>query len=342
MQCIGATTVSEYRQYIEKDAALERRFQAVKVSEPTLAQTEVILAGLRPKYEEYHGVSYSDEALVAAAALASRYIADRFNPDKAIDLMDEAGASRQMEMFDEKEGALRPVEPADIAKVVADWTGIPVAKLTTDEMAGMANMEATLHKRVIGQEGAISAIARALRRARVGLRDPRRPVASLVFSGPTGVGKTELAKAVAEAYYGSEKAMVRLGLYKIFVYFEAVVHESTILPLFPPTCNARPFATLLHATPLPTSRVYAIHHTILVITKSCKCQGAARHVRVHGVLLSLAAHRPAARLRGLRGGRPADGGRAPLAALPGAHGRDREGTPGRLQHSATGELYIYM
>ena len=136
----------------------------------------------------------------------------RFNPDKAIDLIDEAGASRQMDEFEGAAPGMRMVDEADIARVVADWTGIPVSKLTADEKVGMANMESTLHKRVIGQSGAVSAIARALRRARVGLRDPRRPVASLVFSGPTGVGKTELAKAVAEAYYGSEKAMVRLDM----------------------------------------------------------------------------------------------------------------------------------
>eukprot|EP00962_Isochrysis_galbana_P000381 scaffold107_cov106-Isochrysis_galbana.AAC.9 len=136
----------------------------------------------------------------------------RFNPDKAIDLIDEAGASRQMDAFDGVDTPALDVSEADIAAVVADWTGIPVSKLSADEKEGMANMEGTLHKRVIGQHGAVSAIARALRRARVGLRDPRRPVASLVFSGPTGVGKTELAKAVAEAYYGSEKAMVRLDM----------------------------------------------------------------------------------------------------------------------------------
>lgn len=212
LQCIGATTIAEYRKYIEKDAALERRFQAVKVDEPSVAETASILTGLRPKYEEYHGVKYSDGAIAAAAELGARYISDRFNPDKAIDLIDEAGAALQMEAYDGGGAAGATVGEAEIAEVVADWTGIPVTKLTADERKEMSNLEETLHGRVIGQDGAVSAIARALRRARVGLRDPRRPVASLVFAGPTGVGKTELAKAVAEAYYGSEKAMVRLDM----------------------------------------------------------------------------------------------------------------------------------
>jgi len=214
LQCIGATTVAEYRKYIEKDAALERRFQPVRVEEPTIAQTLEILSGLKAMYSKHHGVSYSEDALVAAAKLAVRYIPDRFLPDKAIDLIDEAGALVQIAAFESTSRAKATPEVGvnDIAAVVAQWTGIPVSKLDGDESRRMLNLEQQLHERVIGQDGAISAISRALRRARVGLRSPRRPVASLVFCGPTGVGKTELAKAVADVYYGSEQAMVRIDM----------------------------------------------------------------------------------------------------------------------------------
>uniref|UniRef100_A0A7S2ILD5 Clp R domain-containing protein n=1 Tax=Haptolina brevifila TaxID=156173 RepID=A0A7S2ILD5_9EUKA len=213
LQCIGATTVTEYRKYIEKDAALERRFQPVNVPEPSLDQTIAILSTLQPRYEEHHNVTYQPEALQAAAKLAERYITDRFLPDKAIDLMDEAGAIAQMEAF-ESGGteSMRAVDEEVVAQVVASWTGIPLAKLTADEASAMLNLEEELHRRVIGQHGAVSAISRALRRAKVGLRAPRRPVASMIFCGPTGVGKTELAKAVASLYYGQEKAMVRLDM----------------------------------------------------------------------------------------------------------------------------------
>ena len=272
LQCIGATTVTEYRRYIEKDAALERRFQPVTVPEPTVPETVDILTTLSKRYAAHHNVTYDAPALEAAAKLSERYLPDRFLPDKAIDLMDEAGAIVQIKNFDLNadggakkgggffgggKGEVFPaVGEAEVAEVVSSWTGtwapneragppldfapapltlrspplfslahsrlwcclelgllpagIPLSKLTADEAANMLGFEDSLHDRVIGQSGAVSAISRALRRARVGLRSPRRPVASMIFCGPTGVGKTELAKAVAELYYGQEKAMVRL------------------------------------------------------------------------------------------------------------------------------------
>jgi len=216
LQCIGATTVTEYRQYIEKDAALERRFQPVKVEEPTKDQTVQILNRLSERYSEHHDVDYEPEALEAAARLSMRYLPDRFLPDKAIDLMDEAGALVQIEAYESDASSTSNSRPSvgeeDIAAVVSSWTGIPLSKLTADEAVSMLAFEDLLHERVVGQSFAVSAIARALRRARVGLRSPRRPVASMIFCGPTGVGKTELAKAVAEGYYGEEKAMVRLDM----------------------------------------------------------------------------------------------------------------------------------
>ena len=181
------------RQYIEKDAALERRFQPVKVDEPTREETVAILTTLSKRYSEHHVVTYEPEALEAAAKLSERYISDRFLPDKAIDLMDEAGALVQIGKWDGTGGAKsdRPMVGAeDVASIVSDWTGIPLSKLTADEAASMLDFEELLHERVIGQNFAVSAIARALRRARVGLRSPRRPVASMIFCGPTGVGKT--------------------------------------------------------------------------------------------------------------------------------------------------------
>ena len=265
-QVIGATTLNEYRKYIEKDAALERRFQPVKVGEPTPEQAVQILKGLRDSYEAHHKVKITDEAINAAVTLSSRYIADRYLPDKAIDLIDE-GASKvrlasltspdnvkeledeiadyekekasaineqdferaarlrdeqkelQTKLDDAKKkwqeqqkGSSGEVTAEDIAKIVSEWTGIPVVQLTKEESERLLNMENVLHERVIGQSEAVTAIAKAIRRGRVGLKDPKRPVGSFIFLGPTGVGKTELCKALAEAMFGDENAMLRLDM----------------------------------------------------------------------------------------------------------------------------------
>lgn len=256
LQCIGATTLDEYRQYIESDAALARRFQPVMVDEPTVEQTIEILRGLRSRYEQHHQLSISDAALEAAAKLADRYISDRQLPDKAIDLMDEAGSrvrlqqpqlarsadlkqqlrqlakakaaavqaqdfARASQLHDEERLLNAPLQPAiapvtveveDIAQVVTTWTGIPVTQLTALESASLLKLEATLHQRLIGQTNAIKAVAGAIRRARVGLKNPHRPIASFIFCGPTGVGKTELTKALAAVVFGSEQAMIRLDM----------------------------------------------------------------------------------------------------------------------------------
>lgn len=260
-QVLGATTLDEYRQHIERDAALERRFQPVTVVAPTVEETIEILRGLRDRYEQHHHVVMTNDALEAAARLSDRYIADRFLPDKAIDLIDEAGSlvhlrqsqhsplkvlkqelrevsaakqaavkaqdfdqagrlrDREMELEAQiAQGKLPAAGPApavtveDIAHIVASWTGIPVSKLTESESVQLMHLEATLHNRVVGQEEAVTAVARAIRRARVGLGSPDRPIASLIFSGPTGVGKTELAKALAITIFGSEAAMIRLDM----------------------------------------------------------------------------------------------------------------------------------
>ncbi|BDA69765.1 ATPase [Rivularia sp. IAM M-261] len=269
LQCIGATTLDEYRKHIERDAALERRFQPVMVGEPSVDETIEILYGLRDRYEQHHKLKISDEALVAAAKLSDRYISDRYLPDKAIDLVDEAGSrvrlinsqlppaakeldkelrqilkekddavrgqdfdragelrDREMEIKAEiraiaqskasgtkTEGGDEPVvTEEDIAHIVASWTGVPVNKLTESESEKLLHMEDTLHQRLIGQEDAVKAVSRAIRRARVGLKNPNRPIASFVFSGPTGVGKTELAKSLASYFFGSEEAMIRLDM----------------------------------------------------------------------------------------------------------------------------------
>ncbi|MBD2079128.1 ATP-dependent Clp protease ATP-binding subunit [Leptolyngbya sp. FACHB-17] len=258
LQCIGATTLDEYRQHIEKDAALERRFQPVMVGEPTVEETIDILRGLRERYEQHHQLQIEDAAVEAAAKLADRYITDRFMPDKAIDLIDEAGSLvrlrnnnpalkalkkelRQVQKekqatvaaqdFD-KAGQLRDreielerqlatdvptselptVTEEDIAQVISSWMNIPVSKLTESESAMLLHLDEVLHQRVIGQDEAVTAVARAVKRSRVGLQDPNRPIASFIFSGPTGVGKTELAKALAAAVFGSEDAMIRLDM----------------------------------------------------------------------------------------------------------------------------------
>ena len=290
LQCIGATTLDEYRKHIERDAALERRFQPVQVGEPSVEDTIEILRGLKERYESHHRLTIADEALVAAATLGDRYISDRFLPDKAIDLIDEAGSrvrlmnsklppaakevDKQLREIEKqkdeavreqdftKAGELRDKEvelrdqirsilqnrneekpaaesseasadspvavaeaPAaavsesgpmvteeDIAQIVASWTGVPVQKLTESESAKLLNMEETLHQRLIGQDEAVKAVSRAIRRARVGLKNPNRPIASFIFSGPTGVGKTELTKSLAAYFFGSEEAMIRLDM----------------------------------------------------------------------------------------------------------------------------------
>ncbi len=265
-QVIGATTLNEYRKYIEKDAALERRFQPVKVGEPTTEQAIEILKGLRDRYEAHHKVKITDEAIEAAVNLSSRYIADRYLPDKAIDLIDEGASKirlktltspdnvkeleaqiedyekekasaideqdfeRAAKLRDEQNALKEKLEEAKknwqqsqkencgsvdaevIAKIVSDWTGIPVVQLTKEESERLLNMEQVLHERVIGQDEAVSSIARAIRRGRVGLKDPKRPVGSFIFLGPTGVGKTELCKALAQAMFGDENAMLRLDM----------------------------------------------------------------------------------------------------------------------------------
>ena len=292
LQCIGATTLDEYRKHIERDAALERRFQPVMVGEPSVQDTIEILRGLKERYEDHHRLKIADEALIAAATLGDRYISDRFLPDKAIDLVDEAGsrvrlmnsklppAAKEVDkqlraVQKEKETAVReqdftkagelrdkevelreqirsilqarkddqPSEAApadsiptegtsseitaaadadgdrtpmvteeDIAHIVASWTGVPVQKLTESESAKLLNMEETLHQRLIGQDEAVKAVSRAIRRARVGLKNPNRPIASFIFSGPTGVGKTELTKSLAAYFFGSEDSMIRLDM----------------------------------------------------------------------------------------------------------------------------------
>ena len=223
LQCLGTTTLDEYRQYIEQDAALERRFQPVMVGEPSVEETIDILRGLRKTYEEHHKVKISDQALLAAAKLSERYITDRFLPDKAIDLIDEAGSRTHLRFsLQEKDSSSKPiinpqalipvVDEEEIAQIVASWTGVPVNKLTKSESEVLLNLEATLHKRLIGQDQAVKTVSRAIRRARAGLKNPNRPIASLIFSGPTGVGKTELAKALAAYMFGSQEAVIRLDM----------------------------------------------------------------------------------------------------------------------------------
>lgn len=206
VQIIGATTPEEYRRHIEKDAALERRFQPVKVTEPRREQTMEMLESLRPALEKHHGVRLDNSALEAAYELSVRYINDRFLPDKAIDLLDEAAAAVHVE------GLRREVCAADIAQVVSLWTEIPLSSLDEGESQRLQNLEEQLKERIIGQNEAVSAVARAIRRGRVGLKDPRRPVGSFLFLGPTGVGKTELCRALAATVYGDEGAMIRLDM----------------------------------------------------------------------------------------------------------------------------------
>ena len=266
IQIIGATTLTEYRKHIEKDSALERRFQPVTVGEPTVEETVEILKGIRDKYEAHHSVTITDDALKAAATLSSRYITDRFLPDKAIDLIDEAASKKRLgsqtepddlkekekkleKLQSEKQEAITAqdfekaakirdeekvlkeeveklksswkgtgsssglvVDEDDIADILADWTHIPAARLKEEEMERLKNLENILHARVIGQDEAVSAVAKAIKRGRAGLKDPKRPIGSFLFLGPTGVGKTELSKTLAEAMFGSENALIRVDM----------------------------------------------------------------------------------------------------------------------------------
>src|SRR6266508_3159794 len=231
LQTIGATTLDEYRKYLERDAALERRFQQIRVEEPSVDDTVQILRGLRDRYEAHHRCKISDDALVAAASLADRYIQDRHLPDKAIDLIDEAASRlrirsmsappRYRELEDEIEKSWRSesadaeqpeVGEEEIADIVSMWTGIPVFKLTEQEAERLVNMEDELHKRYVGQEEAVVAVAKSIRRARAGIKDPKRPTASFIFLGPSGVGKTELSRALAEFLFNDEDAMIQVDM----------------------------------------------------------------------------------------------------------------------------------
>lgn len=209
IQVIGATTPEEYRKHIEKDAALERRFQPVDVPEPDEACCVRMLRALRGSLETHHGLQITDEAISAAVRLSVRYICDRFLPDKAIDLLDEAASHVRLESGPQ---ARQTVEASDVADVVSAWTGVPASAISEPESERLLRLEEALHRRVIGQDEAVSAVARAIRRGRVGLSDPRRPMGSFIFLGPTGVGKTELCRALAEAVYGDRDALIRLDM----------------------------------------------------------------------------------------------------------------------------------
>jgi ATP-dependent Clp protease ATP-binding subunit ClpC len=205
LRVIGATTVEEYRKHVEKDKALARRFQVIFVSEPSVEETIEILKGLRPKFEEFHGVKISDKAIETAAKLASKYITDRFMPDKAVDLVDEAAARAKIDGKQE-------VTDEDIAKVVERWTGIPVGKIMGDEKEKIKNLEKLIHEKFVDQEEAVRVVANAIKMSRAGIRNPKRPLGVFLFLGPTGVGKTELAKRLADVLFGSEKALIRIDM----------------------------------------------------------------------------------------------------------------------------------
>ncbi|XP_043703735.1 chaperone protein ClpC2, chloroplastic-like [Telopea speciosissima] len=213
LKCIGATTHNEYRKHIEEDSALERRFQPVLVPEPSVEDAILILQGLRKLHENFHNVRYTDEALVAAVRLSKQDISGRFLPDKAIDLIDEAGAHVQLHQANRHVSTQVPlVTEMDMRRIVSAWAGMPLEKISQEESGRLLNMEKILHEHVIGQDEAVVAISQAIRRARVGVRNPDRPIASFIFSGPTGVGKTELAKVLASEYFGTKEAMIRLDM----------------------------------------------------------------------------------------------------------------------------------
>jgi ATP-dependent Clp protease ATP-binding subunit ClpC len=207
LRILGATTTPEYRRYIEKDGALERRFQPLEIKEPSVDETIEILATIMPRYEEFHGVEYTSNALIAAAKLSDRYVSDRFLPDKAIDLLDEAGSMVKM---NEEENFF--VTEDAVTAVISEMSGIPLGRLDTGEKTRLQDLEEEIGKRIKGQEPAVRAVAKSIRRARSGMRDGKRPVSSFLFVGPTGVGKTELCKALAETYYGQEKDMIRIDM----------------------------------------------------------------------------------------------------------------------------------
>ncbi|WP_163507850.1 ATP-dependent Clp protease ATP-binding subunit [Fodinicola acaciae] len=215
LQTVGATTVAEYRKHFEKDAALARRFQPVDVAEPSVAETIEMLKGLRDKYEQHHRVTITDAALVAAVTLADRYISDRFLPDKAIDLIDESAAVmriRRLTVAPELSQFEEMVTEDVIAEVLSDWTGVPVVRLTEEETSRLLRMEDELHKRIVGQHEAIRSVSQAIRRTRAGLKDPKRPGGSFIFAGPSGVGKSELSKALAEFLFGQDDALIHLDM----------------------------------------------------------------------------------------------------------------------------------
>lgn len=212
LQTIGATTTAEYRKYFEKDPALERRFQPVDVEQPSVSDSIEILRGLKDKYQNHHGVEITDEAISAAVILSDRYVNDRFLPDKAIDLVDEASSRMKILLASKADNAKSYIGEEEIAEIVSDWTGIPVSRVTQGESEKLTKLESELAKRVVGQKDAVGAVARAIRRARAGLKDPKRPIGSFIFMGPTGVGKTELCKALAEALFGDENMMIRLDM----------------------------------------------------------------------------------------------------------------------------------
>ena len=209
---IGATTYKEYRKYVEKDAALARRFQRIDVREPDRDETLLILSGLRERYEDYHHVTIADDALTAAVELSARYVTDRCMPDKAIDLIDEAASMAKIAGWTQESGSEIVIHAAEVAKVVAQWTGVPVERVGADDQQDILNLEKTLRRRIVGQDEAISSIARALRRSRAGLGDPTRPLGVFMLLGPSGVGKTELCKALSEALFGSEEALIRIDM----------------------------------------------------------------------------------------------------------------------------------